>query len=79
MTGFEPWLDAFWELSTDRPIGMDGPGDIPASSIRRWSADMAPDDAELFRRCIRAMDRVALERDEPKTLTPDLFKAMAGG
>lgn len=55
MQGFESWLDAFWELCTDRQIGMIK-GPIPAASIDRWSAVMDPEVATMFRRCIRAMD-----------------------
>jgi hypothetical protein len=53
------FLDAFWELSTDRQIGM-GAGPIPAGAIERHTAGWPPCDADMFRTCIRAMDRVFL-------------------
>lgn len=53
--GFDAWLVAFWELCTDRQIGM-AAGPIPAAAIERWSDGMAPSEALTFRRCIRAMD-----------------------
>ena len=82
LPGFEPWLLAFWELSTDRQIGGERTGPIPASSISRECADMDPDEAVLFRRCMRALDRVYLAHltnaaDKPrKVLTPEIFMGM---
>lgn len=55
------WLyDAFWELSTDRQIGM-AAGPIPASSIARETVGWPDDDAEAFRIAMREMDGVWLE------------------
>ena len=55
MPGAQGWLSVFWELSNDRPIGF-GVGPIPAASIDRRSVHMDADEAEMFRKCIRAMD-----------------------
>lgn len=57
MAGAEEWSDAFWELSTDRQIGM-ALGPIPAAAIDRMAAGMAPCEAADFRHCIREMDAV---------------------
>jgi hypothetical protein len=79
LQGFEPWVEAFWELSTDRALASGMVGPIPSASIDRWADRRCPDDAEMFRRCIRAMDRVYLAKatkadDAPKrALTPELF------
>lgn len=54
---------AFWELSTDRQIGM-APGPIPAASIERHTAGWPDDDAESFRFIIREMDRAYLSKPE---------------
>ena len=53
LPGYEDWYRAFHELSTDRQIGM-AVGPIPAASIDRHGG------CGLFRRVIRAMDRVYL-------------------
>ena len=80
LPGFEPWLLAFWELSTDRQIGGERTGPIPAASIARECVDMEPDEAALFRRCIRALDRVYLAHltnaaEKPKrTLQPGMLR-----
>lgn len=82
LPGLDPWLDAFWELSTDRQVGGYGTGPIPAASIARACADLCPDEAEMFRRCMRALDRVYLAHltngaDKPKkVLTPEIFMGM---
>ena len=64
LPGADVWLSAFWELSTDRQIGM-AAGPIPAASIARHTAGWADVEAEGFRRCIRAMDRAYLEAIAP--------------
>lgn len=61
--GFNEWYDDFFELSTDRQIGM-AVGPIPKSSIEKHTEGWPPDDAEMFRFCMRAMDAVYLEREE---------------
>ena len=86
MQGFEGWLDAFWELCTDRQIGM-AQGPIPAASIDRWSADMDPEGAAMFRRCIRAMDaewmgeaaKASGKRDRSIEVKPSEAKSVIGG
>lgn len=60
LDGFGGWFEDFWELSTERAIGM-GIGEIPAHAIDAHVAGWRYDDAEMFRTCIRAMDRVYLE------------------
>lgn len=64
LPGADAWLADFWELSTDRQIGM-GVGPIPAGSIARHTAGWPCDEAEMFRRCVRAMDRAYLEAVNP--------------
>ena len=61
MDGFGDWIDAFWSLSTERQIGM-GVGPIPDSAIDRHAAGWGWEDADMFRFCIRQMDRVYLAR-----------------
>ena len=83
----EPWVEAFFDLSTDRQIGM-GVGPIPHSSIVLAISQMGLDEieADLFKRCIRAADREFLrfmamsdlERDIERgqfnqPMTPALF------
>lgn len=82
MPGTEPWLADFFELGTDRPIGMNGVGPIPATTIDRHTAGWPEDEAELFRHVIRAMDRAYLaamrpDRDAPDSDNParDAFRA----
>lgn len=58
--GFEPWVEAFWELSTDRQIGFGGAGPIPSRAIADYARNMKPSEAEFFRVCVRAMDSVFL-------------------
>jgi len=59
MDGFGGWYEDFWELSTERQIGM-GVGPIPASCVTRHCAGWRYDDADMFKACIRAMDAVYL-------------------
>lgn len=80
-------LAAFWELSTDRHIGMSA-GPIPASAIARWAQrhGYGIDDEIELRFYIRAMDRVfcsnlrhrssAPEPEIGRPLTPRLFDAL---
>jgi hypothetical protein len=81
LPGLLPWLDAFWELSTERHIGM-GPGPIPNSAIGHWAQKLVIDEPSMFLACIRAMDKVYLDhagapKDEDTvsshTMSPDLF------
>lgn len=55
------YTQAFWELSTERQIGM-GLGPIPASRIKAYAADygLEPDVAEVFKVVVREMDSVYL-------------------
>ena len=56
LPGVGPWLSAFFELATDRRF-VGGP--IPWTSIAAYP--VAPDEADLFRRCIRDADAAYLE------------------
>ncbi len=56
----EGWLSDFWELSTDRQMGM-AVGPIPAASLARHTAGMSEAEAEFARRVFRAMDRAFLK------------------
>lgn len=87
LAGLAGWYDDFWELSTDRQIGMTI-GPIPAASIERHTADWPDDDAEMFRVCMRRMDSVYLNYKPGKTpvlppkdnLSPqDKITALFGG
>lgn len=89
LPGLQDWIEAFWELHTDRQIGM-AAGPIPAASIDRWIAmgRVGPDEEWLFRKCIRAMDgewrKAADEKAESGqqdkvldvSLTPDAIKGL---
>ena len=79
LPGYEGWFDAFYELSTDRQLGM-AIGPIPAASIDRQN------EGPLFRRVIRAMDGVYLAHvrgvpDVPESDNParDAFRAAMRG
>lgn len=79
LPGYEGWFAAFYELSTDRQLGM-AIGPIPAGSIERQN------EAPLFRRVIRAMDGVYLAHvrgvpDVPESDNParDAFRAKMRG
>lgn len=59
------WIwSAFWELGSDRPIGMGGAGPIPFSSLDRYAGRYDIDDGEefdRFRGFIRRMDAAYLK------------------
>lgn len=57
LMGLESYFSAFWELSTERHIGM-GLGQIPASAMRSFARDEGMDDDEYdrFRYLVRSMD-----------------------
>ncbi len=65
MLGGEDWLAQFFDLSSDRQMTGYGSGPIPATSIDRRVADWPSDEAEAFRRCIRAMDEAFLDACAP--------------
>ena len=52
--GYEEWFEAFWELSTERPLGFGGVGAIPASAINTYPVH--PEEAQFFRRLMRELD-----------------------
>lgn len=55
--GLDIWYDDFFELSTDRQLGM-AAGPLPHGTIARYVEGMDPDDAEMCRACFRAMDEL---------------------
>ena len=70
LPGVGAWVQAFFELSTDRQF-VGGP--IPRSSIAAYP--ISPDEADTFRRCIRDADAAYLgfinrPKDDPKALPP---------
>lgn len=71
LPGTEPWLADFFELGTDRPSGMNGPGPIPAASIARHVEGWSENEADVFRHVIRAMDRAYLNSFRPDGDVPD--------
>lgn len=77
LPGADEWLSAFWELATDRQIGM-AAGPIPSSAIDRWidRNGMMPCEAETFRRCIRAMEAA---HAKPKEMDTAGMSAMLHG
>jgi hypothetical protein len=90
LPGADALVSAFWELSSDRQIGMNL-GVLPASSIDRWAQANGLDGDEIAEavECFRAMDAVFLGREAPPTpeakpkpkaraLSMDLFDALWG-
>lgn len=59
LPGCDDYLAAFFELSSDRQIGM-APGPLPAASIARHVAGWDSAEAERFRQVMRALDQVFL-------------------
>lgn len=82
MAGASAWYSAFWELSSDRQIGV-GVGPIQYSSIRLYTAGWPPDEVTLFTRCIRAMDQIYLEHansdSKPKEFSREMFRGAFSG
>jgi len=69
MDGYGGWYEDFWQLSTERQIGM-GVGPIPASAISRHVAGWSDEDAEIFEFCMRRMDEVYLMKSNKSDETP---------
>lgn len=65
LPGAEAYLETFFDLSNDRQIGMTL-GPIPAASIDRRAAGMNEDEADRFRRVLRALDGVYLAENRDK-------------
>lgn len=67
--------EAFWNLSTDRPVGM-GPGQIPWSSISRMAEEFKAMGEKTFHRLIRAMDATYLghKTGEKKTFSRSMMR-----
>lgn len=67
--------DAFWELSTDRQVGM-GPGPIPHTSIQRMAGEFSALGGKTFQHLIRAMDVAYLghKSGKKKTFSRNMMK-----
>lgn len=63
--GLSVWYEDFWELSTDRQIGM-AAGPIPRASIVDHCRGWPDDDAEMFRICMRRMDDIYINHKPSK-------------
>ncbi|ESQ83256.1 hypothetical protein AEAC466_13470 [Asticcacaulis sp. AC466] len=64
LPGANQFLQAFWEVSHDRPVGF-GVGPVPFGAIDRWARRYGIDDADDFDDlvgAIRVMDGVYLDR-----------------
>jgi hypothetical protein len=57
MPGLQFYMDAYRDLLTDRPIGLE-PGPIPWSSIQRYgeSCGFTQDETEVLKSHIRALE-----------------------
>lgn len=63
LPGLSEWYDDFFELSTDRQVGM-AAGPIPRASITEHTKDWPWEDADCFHACMRAMDALYLQGDK---------------
>lgn len=70
LPGLEGWYDAFYDLSSDRQIGMVA-GPLPDSSIRKYVEGWCDEDAQAFKHCMRAMDAEFQKKPED-SVDPDL-------
>lgn len=64
------WWDAFWDMSSERPVHFGGLGRIPLSAIDCWARRYSIDDIDDFdalKAVIFAMDGVFLDRMAAKT------------
>ncbi len=75
LPGCDFYFEAFWELSSDRQIGM-GVGEIPFSAIDRYAVrfDVHGDAFDTLRRVLRSMDAeyrkvVNTPKDKQKTVS----------
>ena len=57
MGGYSSWMEAFWELGTDRLISEHGEHPIPWSAIEAYSKRFPPHERDLFYRAMRKIDR----------------------
>lgn len=80
--GASAWYSAFWDLSSDRQVGM-SIGPIQYGSIRLYTSGWPPDEVALFTRCIRLMDQIYLEHAnsdaEPKAFSREMFRGAFSG
>ncbi|WP_449395589.1 phage tail assembly chaperone [Devosia riboflavina] len=87
LPGADELLKAFWELCSDRPVGVSAAA-IPFTAIDRWAARNGfddPDDFASLTAAIRAMDGEwvraasgASAQPQGRALSPELFDAMWG-
>lgn len=86
--GFESWLDAFWELGTDRSVSNGYVGPIPWASIQAYGEflNLSADELILFKSVMRKMDSAFLKnirKEEPtsssETFTRDMLKSAGRG
>lgn len=66
LPGADDILGAFWELSSDRPVGF-GLGQIPSTAIERYATRNGIDDLDdytLFAKLIRVCDAAFLKHYE---------------
>jgi len=62
------WLtDAFWDLTTDRPISMGGMAPIPRASVSDFIQTEGITETQTFRTLIRAMDTAYMKAVRRKT------------
>lgn len=82
MDGAKSWYDAFWDLNTDRPAGMEL-GRISYASARLYCRDWADGAFHSFWRALRAMDDVYLAHvnsgGEQKEFTRESFRGAFAG
>lgn len=80
LPGMEELLEAFWELSTDRQLGL-AVGPIPFSSIVLWldRHGYDHDAGDELRACFREMDAayLAARSGKPAPVPPDKAGAAA--
>ncbi|WP_446650564.1 phage tail assembly chaperone [Alcaligenes faecalis] len=69
------YWQAFWELSTDRQVGM-ASGPVPWTAIHAYAQSERITDVSSFAGIIRAMDDAYLSHQggESKTFTRDMLK-----
>lgn len=89
LPGAMEWLEAFFELSSDRQVGM-AAGPLPASSIDRWvdTGRVSKSEEKFFRRAMRRADeeyrKASAEKSEmggsdtvsDQPLSPDMLRGM---
>ena len=69
----------FFELGTDRQLTAHGAGPIPAASICRHTDGWPDEEADMFRRVIRALDTAWLKSQLPDADMPETDNAVRDG